>query len=62
LSCWGVFQEKADGSSGQQAKVERQLEMAADTLGPVFHEVWSQDLKIKAKGARLTALFEKLQK
>jgi hypothetical protein len=36
--------------------------MAADTLGPVFHEVWSQDLKIKAKGARLTALFEKLQK
>jgi len=28
----------------------------------VFHEVWSQDLKIKTKGARLTALFEKLQK
>jgi hypothetical protein len=24
--------------------------------------VWSQDLKIKAKGARLTALLEKLQK
>jgi hypothetical protein len=36
--------------------------MAADALGPVFHSVWSQDLKIKAKGARLTALFEKLQK
>jgi hypothetical protein len=28
----------------------------------VFHEVWSQDLKIKANGARLTALLEKLQK
>jgi hypothetical protein len=28
----------------------------------VFHEVWSQDLKKKADGARLKALLEKLQK
>jgi hypothetical protein len=62
LSRRRVFEDQADSGSGQQAEVERQLEMAADALGPVFHEVWSQDLKKKADGARLKALLEKLQK